>query len=456
MNRIKVSRQNSLTLFRRRRSIGAERTLYSGSVTCQQRHAPTPVAAVYKVATDAELDQRLLSFKSILSFKEAEAKCKALSSSSSQLCALTSLEDPFEHDPALVRFIQSQLTSVQQLSKGKSNSEFQRSDTKISNRSKSSTVEGMSMWDEVPVEEKMDTFECNNKQAWIDVEAGWCHLCDEPVGGFFGIHVGDRDHMCLQLFLTIYANYPLRATLPDCESFSERSAKVLSQAANEKMLKPVYHYVSRPYNQDHLHTQPDAVRRAELTSLLIHLCQPPHNAITHVFQGKGETFFWYSGERMFRHEFTKSISRMLPPMSAGMMTQLTHKCWGRTNLERAYDALLIADIKRMFGGIPLDEKDLKAQFMRLLMWNLMDTPVRTLRTIPGEEGDHGEQMSPQDTPTYKIDHTELTIELSRLARRRLVFELVYLQSMQFMNKAQGIYRRLGHPTYAELMKMNVT
>ena len=397
--------------------------------------------------------------------------------------------DATAYCPATVDFIRSQLTNSG-FSAGTSVA-YSRTDWALSpdalieNQTKSSQPEGRSPWDELEgSRQKMDTFDCNNKQAWVDTKTEWCHLCDEPVGGAFGIHIGDRDHMCLQLFLSIYARYPHRQAGPDCESLPQRAAKVLAEAARDQRLRGVYDYAACPYSQEHLHTLGEAQRRAELTALLVHLCHPPHMAITHVLQGRSEPAFWHSGERMFRGHFSRTIAQMFPPMSAGVQTQFTHKCYGRTNLERMYDALRIADVQRQFGAEPQQCRDSKAQFMRLLMWNLLDAPVRLGRRGAGngggngnERGEQQQQQQQQPAPfcgsggddTFDAAvvgseachadademRREVTIELVRLARQRLVFECIYLQSMQLMNRVQGVVRRMGYPTYEELRKMNV-
>eukprot|EP00656_Telonema_subtile_P047163 TRINITY_DN54028_c0_g1_i1.p1 TRINITY_DN54028_c0_g1~~TRINITY_DN54028_c0_g1_i1.p1 ORF type:complete len:276 (+),score=13.05 TRINITY_DN54028_c0_g1_i1:42-830(+) len=256
-------------------------------------------------------------------------------------------------------------------------------------------------------------------------------LCEEPVGILAAVHSGDRDHMCIHFFLLLHAHMPMRSW-GSAHAVLE-AAQELGNDGNGRLMDKgrLVRHVSATHTMVHLHTQPDAVRRAELHSLLLHLTRPPHKVITHALQGRAEVGVWYSGERMFRAELARKSTQLFPPMSAGVITQFNHKCWGRTNLERTFDALNIAGILNAYGAPAPTEKDDKAYFMRSLFAVLMHAPI-----------------------TEGVN--EVGIELARVARQRLVFEMIFLQSMQFMVKAQAAMKRLGYPTYDDLVALGLS
>lgn len=298
------------------------------------------------------------------------------------------------------------------------NKPFVGMDAYLDIQNKSSTPLGHSVFDKKSV----NSFEGNNKQVWLDLKSGWCHLCQEPIGGSMGIHLGDREHICLQLFLHLYAAYPREWNTTNLLQNAEHLLPSINQFST----------FSRGDEMSHLHVHIDARRRAELESLLRCLTEEPHKAISHCLRGQSPMGFWYSGERMWKINLTRLCTQMLPPMSAGVMTTFTHKCWGRTNLERMYDALNIAKIVSSNGAEPKTTKDHKAYFMRLIFWELQSAETR-----PHEEVD------------------EVTRYLVQVTKRRLCFEMIFLQSMQYMNRVQDVYGKLGAPSEEDLLSWNL-
>ncbi|KAG5482486.1 hypothetical protein CUR178_05625 [Leishmania enriettii] len=339
---------------------------------------------------------------------------------------------------------------------------------------KGSSTESRTLLSSLPV----GMFEGLNRHVWVDSRRSFCHLCQEPVGNTTS-HTSDRDHTSMLFFLLLYTAYPRHDLLTEAArapTAGENAASVandgncasrpastrpsspppaqgratgspqsvhVSKARLDPLFTPkcvlggakrqfpsLFRYVTDCRTTDRLHVVDDAVRRAELEALLLYLTHPPHQALSHVLQGQSPNGFWYSGERMWKAHITRIVAQLYPPMSAGMMTNFTQKCWGRSNGERLYDALCLHRIKAYHGWGPFESKERKAFFLRHLIWELLCVEVR-------------EEVS---------EEAKL---LTSLALRRLAFEMVFLQSMDYMDRVQRVHKLLGSPTLEELKNMHV-
>ncbi|KAG5481956.1 hypothetical protein LSCM1_05668 [Leishmania martiniquensis] len=333
---------------------------------------------------------------------------------------------------------------------------------------KGSSTESRSLLSSLP----LGMFEGLNRNVWVDSRRSFCHLCQEPVSNATS-HCSDRDHSSLLFFLLLYTAYPRHDLLTEAaqaptagenaaivakdRSNASRPAALLAQSQDAGTPRPVhvrrdrlgplftpervlsgakrhfpslFRYATDCRTTDRLHVVDDAVRRAELEALLLYLTHPPHQALSHVLQGQSPNGFWYCGERMWKAHITRIVTQLYPPMSAGMMTNFTQKCWGRSNGERLYDALSLHRIKAYHGWGPFESKERKAFFLRHLIWELLCVEVR-------------EEVS---------EEAKL---LTSLAIRRLAFEMVFLQSMDYMDRAQRVHELLGSPTLEELRSMQV-
>lgn len=374
-----------------------------------------------------------------------------------------------------------------------------------SSRPKGCSTEGQALFSDTC----RQPFEGLNRHAWIDTQAGYCHLCQEPVSSA-NIHASGRDHTSLLFFMMLYVAYPRHdflsaaaqsqtagelaaaiaavdannpapagsasspsataataatpASSPTTSPLASSSPVTVAAAAaaaasggtsargaRRRLMKTagevlfsaqevlegaahhfpaLYHYATDCRVTERLHTNDDAVRRAELQALLFYLSHPPHMALSHALQGQSPQAFWYSGERMWKAHVSRIVVQIYPPMSAGMMTNFTQKCWGRSNGERMYDALQLDRFKSYYGWGPNESKERKAFFLRHLIWELLCAEVR-------------EEIS------------EETRLLLSLAIRRLAFEMVYIQSMDFMDQVQQAHARLGYPSLEQLRSMRL-
>ncbi|CAJ1007025.1 hypothetical protein Q4I28_002339 [Leishmania naiffi] len=339
---------------------------------------------------------------------------------------------------------------------------------------KGSSTEGCTLLSSLPV----GMFEGLNRHVWVDGRRGFCHLCQEPVSNVT-LHSSDRDHTSMLFFLLLYTAYPRHDLLTEaaqaptagekaavvvnganCASRPSSTTPPLPPTAHARATAPsppvsvsknkisplftpdcvlsgakrhfpsLFRYVTDCRTTDRLHVVDDAVRRAELEALLLYLAHPPHQALSHVLQGQSPNGFWYNGERMWKAHITRIVTQLYPPMSAGMMTNFTQKCWGRTNGERLYDALCLHRMKAYHGWGPFESKERKAFFLRHLIWELLCVEVRD-------------------------EVSEEAKLLTSLALRRLAFEMVFLQSMDYMDRVQRVHELLGSPTLDELKSLNV-
>ena len=247
----------------------------------------------------------------------------------------------------------------------------------------------------------------------------------------------------------------------------------------------------------------DDLRRAELASLIRFLTRPPNNALRVSLHGrKGSEGLAYQGERTFRVDVARLCTMLLPPMSAEYVSMFQQKCWGRKNLELLYDSLGFAELQESLGAQAMVEKNDKGDVVRQVIAELhlaahgsLAVSVESLAEarkhgmplicmassvpISGE----GVQLLPGGRVQYEVESkheaarslkagsvdsllrkvTDLAppppanrvlqpfaMELSRIALRRIAFELVYLRSSFYMGKVRRVASQYGFPTLEQL------
>ena len=81
---------------------------------------------------------------------------------------------------------------------------------RIKSRSPPFVRDGM-MFEPEMIDQKTspECFEGNAKFQWLSSD-GWCHLCQEPFSNA-SIHVGEREHQCMSVFVFLYTIFPHRA-----------------------------------------------------------------------------------------------------------------------------------------------------------------------------------------------------------------------------------------------------
>ena len=308
-----------------------------------------------------------------------------------------------------------------------------------------------------------EVFEGNAKDQWIDGTRGFCHICQEPIGSVLN-HVGDRDHACMVAYLYFFSLYP--------RTWSVR--KIVLDALH-RFPRVGYNAVGHPFANDHLHTLDDSQRRLELESMLVHLSNPesPNFALPNVLQGNASISLWVAGERIFKPNLSQLVSEMCLPMTAGIQTGVTQKCWSRTNLERMYDALNVAKIQESFGAEAKTERLPKAFFMRSLFFELHAAVDETMNDEPhysdpywrqvvrANEDDYSQQQNKHENDdvhdlhvlpqNHDYDYHDATKKLLiQECLRRMAFELVFLNTMHYMNRVQYVARQLKLPTWHDL------
>ena len=281
-----------------------------------------------------------------------------------------------------------------------------------------------SQWDDL----RLDIFEGNGKQQWLDADLSWCHLCQEPVSDR-GVHVGDRDHINIGYFVYLSTLWP--------RTWSAK--QVLQACCGAPRLPRVAgmlheHAVGCTTSTFHLHSMSDAQRRRELEGLLWYLSDSsrPHPVLTHSLRGNWPPQLWSSGERVFKASVTRLMSEMLPPYSANVQNCLGQKIWGRSNMEVLYEALHVAEILRANGARePADNKEARGFFMRTILMEAHFAVDNDKRRGGG---------------VGKVLVEEFL--------RRFAFESFFLVATTYMNRAQQVVALLDHPDKMKLHQLN--
>ncbi|EKF98713.1 hypothetical protein TCSYLVIO_010384 [Trypanosoma cruzi] len=294
-------------------------------------------------------------------------------------------------------------------------------------------------------------FDAPNKHLFLDPGGTWCHLCREPLGTSAAGHLSDREHHNHQLFLFLAAAFP-RGVHGEHQRFLYSPNAVLDDAT------VLFPKLMQAVGEGNMHTEQDALRRASLESMLIYLSDGGlcgGKPVLTVFHGSVPPELAHSGERLFKSDVSRLIVEWFPALGPGAITQIAHKCWGRSNLESIFDALRMQSLVdrrgREVAGVlsplarnrawrttlqrQLSTKTEKATFVRLLMWEL------TTRC---------EEAAGCDAALPLTETEQLMLELTR---RRLAFEMVYLQSMKYMQHADQLLREMLFPSLETLISM---
>ncbi|RNE99634.1 uncharacterized protein Tco025E_08966 [Trypanosoma conorhini] len=294
-------------------------------------------------------------------------------------------------------------------------------------------------------------FDAPNKHLFLDPGGSWCHLCREPLGVSAAGHLSDREHHNHQLFLFLAAAFP-RGEYGEHfrPSFSPHAVFTGAARSFPRLVQTVV--------GGHVHTEQDALRRASLESMLIDLSDGESRGgrpILTAFHGAVAPELAHSGERLFKGAVSRLIVEWFPALGPGAITQIAHKCWGRSNLESVFDALRMQSLVNWrcsdaaWEASPaarniawksvlrrtLSTKTEKATFVRSLLWEL---------TTRCEEAAGCDKALPY-TETEKL--------MLELTRRQLAFEMVFLQSMKYMQHADQLLREMSFPSVDTLMSM---
>jgi hypothetical protein len=312
-----------------------------------------------------------------------------------------------------------------------------------------------------------EIFEGNAKFQWVDDEAGWCHLCQEAVSNAF-IHIGEREHQCMSIFVLSESSllFTKRQAVDRFTSSACSMCKTGIPLEGQDPISKLAHHVRKDpmtIEPSHLFTLDDEQRYSELEALITFaamrdldeispnlnivsevadlVCDEEGNEnhrfsktlLSHILQMKTQIPLHSQGEKLFKVILSRMIVEMFPPLSPVSHTQLSHKCWGRTNEEMLYCRLNLGKLQEKVGGQALTTKDQRAYMIRNLFWELI---VAT------------EFRCDEDF----FDPVAVTIGKEIL--RRLSFELIYSMSMHFMNRAQTVVEMMDFPEVEELARYN--
>jgi hypothetical protein len=301
------------------------------------------------------------------------------------------------------------------------------------------------------------------------------------------MHIGEREHVVQSVFVYLNALYPrtwsARRVLAEATAHGRRFAvpRPATVPASPRLVaacdSPIA-ALARHTRQDtattdpaHLFTLDDAHRYSELEALILHAALPSDaqsssssssSLLQHVLQQSHHIPLHTQGEKMFKSTLSRMLVEMLPALSPVAHTQVTHKAWGRTNLERMYEALRIARIQERVGGTPVTTKDGRAYLMRNLFFELIVATEAASCAAPVQDASDAAQ--PPQTPSATTSSVvggggdalsgDVGAVLGAEILRRLSFELIFSSAALFMNRAEAAVECLEFPTVDDLARWN--